>query len=163
MSWDMIQPFLQAMTAKLPGCQVTLPTEAEWEYACRAGSEIAFSFGETISADQINCNGKNSGTLPVKDLPANKWGLYQMHGNVWEWCEGGPRKYEEKAVVDPGLADALKLHGEGRAARVLRGGGWYYGAQGARSAFRYHLRPSRLGGSTGFRLALRPQSQASGV
>jgi formylglycine-generating enzyme required for sulfatase activity len=165
-SWHMIQAFLQAMRAKWPGCQATLPTEAEWEYACRAGSKTAFSFGETISTDQINFDGNNpcgegetgeyrECTVPVKALPANKWGLYQMHGNVWEWCADELREYEDKAVGDPGLADALKVPGEGEAARVLRGGGWICIARNARSASRFHDRPGRLYGDTGFRLAFR--------
>jgi formylglycine-generating enzyme required for sulfatase activity len=174
MSWDMIQPFLQAMTAKLPGCQVTLPTEAEWEYACRAGSETAFSFGETISPEQINFNGNfpcgkgkkgenRERTLPVKDLPANKWGLYQMHGNVFEWCADGGRIYEDKAIADPGLAEAVTLAGAGSALRVVRGGGWNGDAQGARSAYCGSNRPGRRNDNAGFRLALRPQSQTSGI
>jgi formylglycine-generating enzyme required for sulfatase activity len=167
-SWDMIQPFLQAVRAKLPGCQASLPTEAEWEYACRAGSKTAFSFGETISADQINFDARwpygkvkqgvyRKCTVSVKALPANKWGLYQMHGNVREWCADGPRKYEDKAVGDPGLADALVVPGEGGAARALRGGGWSDGARSARSACRnHHLQPDWPLVFTGFRLAFRP-------
>ena len=165
-SWDMIQSFLRAMRAKWPGCQATLPTEAEWEYACRAGSKTAFSFGETISTNQINFDGNypcgkgekgeyRECTVPVKALPANKWGLYQMHGNVWEWCADELREYEDKAVGDPGLADALNVPGEGKAARVLRGGGWFRDAQGARSAYRDRDQPDGLSDFTGFRLAFR--------
>ena len=161
-SWDMIQPFLQAMTTKLQGCQVTLPTEAEWEYACRADSKTAFSFGKTGSTE-INFNARYSDTLPVKGLPANKWGLYQMHENVWEWCVDGLRDYADKAVVDPGLADLVKLSVGGNGARVLRGGGWTYGSRGARSACRIRIRSDGRHDNFGFRLALRPENQASGV
>jgi formylglycine-generating enzyme required for sulfatase activity len=165
-SWDDVQAFLQATMKKLPGCQLSLPTEAEWEYACRAGSQTAFSFGETISTDQINFNGNNpvgggkkgeyrERTLPVTALPANGWGLYQMHGNVWEWCADGKRAYEEKAVADPGWADVVNPPGVGAAVRVLRGGSWDFNAQDARSACRGAYLPDWQGHFIGFRLACR--------
>ena len=91
-SWHMIQSFLQKLEGLLPGCRATLPTEAEWEYACRAGTTTSFSFGQTISTKQ---------TVAVKALPANGWGLYQMHGNVWEWCADESRTYEKAAVTAP--------------------------------------------------------------
>ena len=165
-SWDMVQWFLQMMRAKFPGCQASLPTEAEWEYACRAGSKTAFSSGETISTAQSNFNGNypygnrkrgeyRTCTVPVKKLLANKWGLYQMHGNVWEWCADVLREYAVRAVSDPGLADALIVPGKGDTARALRGGGWGSEARGARSACRGHGRPGGQGGNTGFRWAFR--------
>jgi formylglycine-generating enzyme required for sulfatase activity len=173
-SWDMIQPFLHRLEAILPGCRVTLPTEAEWEYACRAGSDTPFSFGETITTGQVNYNGNypygeyekgeyRAHTVAVKKLPANGWGLYQMHGNVWEWCADTSREYSRDAVNDPGLAIALAPDLGGVAARALRGGGWFCFAQLARSAYRGLNRPDWLDYSTGFRFALRFSSPASGV
>ncbi len=171
-SWNMIQPFLQKLSALLPGCLATLPNEAEWEYACRAGTTSPFSFGGKIGPEQANCGdyayaggeGEMRGhTVAVKNLPANDWGLYQMHGNVWEWCADQPRTYDGDAVVDPGLHDALAAVPNKKAARVLRGGGWSRDARSARSAYRYRLQPGRRLDLTGFRLALRSKSQASGV
>jgi formylglycine-generating enzyme required for sulfatase activity len=173
-SWDMIQPFLQKLEALLPGCRVSLPTEAEWEYACRAGSNMPFSFGETITTDQVNYDGNypygeceegeyREHTVTVKKLPANDWGLYQMHGNVLEWCADNPREYSEDMVVDPGLAVALTPELGDVAARALRGGCWINYAQFARSAHRFHGQPGWRGDDAGFRFALRFSSHASGV
>ena len=173
-SWDMIQPFLQKLEALLPGCRATLPTEAEWEYACRAGTTTPFSFGETISTNQVNYDGNypygdgkkgdyRKHTVAIKALPANGWGLVQMHGNVWEWCADERRTYEKEAVTDPGLHESLAAAGAVRAVRVLRGGGWHSDARSARSAYRARYLPDRRYDGTGFRLALRSKSQSSGV
>jgi Sulfatase-modifying factor enzyme 1/Putative transposase, YhgA-like len=130
-SWLDVQKFLQAAQKEWPGCALGLPLEAEWEYACRAGSQTAFCFGETISTDQINFDGNypvgkgkkgeyRERTLPVKDLPANAWGLYQMHGNVWEWCADGMRAYEDKGVADPGWGEVFaELEADGKLPFVL--------------------------------------------
>ena len=95
-SWDDVQDFLRKLEALLPGCIAGLPTEAEWEYACRAGSDTPFSFGANITSAVVNYDGNypyaggekglyRHETVPVKSLPPNAWGLYEMHGNVWEW------------------------------------------------------------------------------
>ena len=97
-SWLDVQAFLEKLNQLIPGLQAQLPSEAQWEYACRAGTETPFSFGENITPEQVNCDGSEPyaggekgeyrrKTVPVKALPANPWGLYQMHGNVWEWCQ----------------------------------------------------------------------------
>ncbi len=176
-NWHQVQEFIKALNMEVPGCQITLPTEAEWEYACRAGKETPFSFGMNINTNQVNYNGNypyanakkgqyRECTVPVKALPANAWGLYQMHGNVWEWCADKPRVYaalpSKAGVIDPGLEQALDLAmSNDGAARVLRGGGWIDCARDVRSACRSHLQPGRQFGITGFRLALRFQTQAS--
>ena len=174
-SWDMIQAFLQKLNAMLPGCFFTLPTEAEWEYACRADSVTPFSFGETITTGQVNYdgnypygNGKKGEyprcTVPVKALPANNWGLYQMHGNVWEWCHDALREYTMEPVFDPGLVEVMNFQGGeelGGAARVLRGGAWSSEARFVRSAYRNAIEPDWLGDFIGFRLACRSSSPAS--
>jgi hypothetical protein len=97
-SWEQVQEFFARMKETIPGSEARLPTEAEWEYACRAGTQTPFSFGESITTEQVNYHGDypypggekgeiRSRTVEVKALPANAWGLYQMHGNVWEWCQ----------------------------------------------------------------------------
>jgi formylglycine-generating enzyme required for sulfatase activity len=173
-SWHMVQVFLEKLTNQLPACRVTLPNEAEWEYACRAGSTGAFSFGQNIHTDQVNYHGKHpyiggrkgqdrQRTLPVGALPANAWGLYEMHGNVWEWCADPWREYDGTELDDPGLVVALDvLAGDLGAARALRGGGWILHAHLARSASRIHDWPGGQDGSTGFRFALRFSSPAGG-
>ena len=136
-----------------------LPTEAEWEYACRAGTTTPFSTGERISTAQANYNGNipyNNGnrglfrksTTPAASLEPNGWGLYDMHGNVWEWCWDyyGLPKEEEGAAVNPPGPDS-------GAHRVNRGGGWDSAAKALRSAARSSDFPETAGASLGFRLA----------
>jgi formylglycine-generating enzyme required for sulfatase activity len=148
-SWHDVQEFLRKLEALLPGCRADLPTEAEWEYACRAGTTTPFSFGETITTEQVNYDrGK---TVPVKSLPPNPWGLYEMHGNVWEWCADGLRTYNGELQVDPrGPEDT----GE-EARRADRGGSWINFAWNARSAYRFADRSDDASIDLGFRLCLR--------
>jgi len=138
-----------------------LPTEAEWEYACRAGTATPFSFGATITPEQVNYDGNypyaggegglfRETTVPVKSLPANPWGLYEMHGNVWEWCADGLRDYTPDPIDDP----TGPLAGDEQP-RVVRGGSWDYLAWIARSAFRLLYEPGLVLSSQGFRLCLR--------
>jgi formylglycine-generating enzyme required for sulfatase activity len=134
-----------------------LPSEQQWEYACRAGSDFAYSFGEMLSTAQANYDGRhpppggevgeNRGrTLPVKALPANRWGLYQMHGNVREWCAD--------------TASRGEFRDEGQLASV-RGGSWYEQARTARSAFRGFDGPTVRHVYNGFRWALLTASGAA--
>ncbi len=167
-SWNDVQDFLQQLNAHLGFGQASLPTEAEWEYACRAGSTTPFLFGATINTDQVNYDGNypygagkkgeyRAQTVAVNALPPNGWGLYQMHGNVWEWCADDLRVYGAEPVYDPGLAAALALPTEpkpdGRA--VLRGGSWFDGARYVRSAYRSASGCRARDEFVGFRLALR--------
>lgn len=155
-SWDDVQGFLAALPS---GVEAVLPTEAQWEYACRAGSTTPFGFGEQINPHQVNYNdGPKSEyrpkTVPVKARPANAWGLYQMHGNVLEWCADARRDYTEAEVINPSGAT-----GQGVKDFAVRGGGWFGRARGARSARRYRYPRGRRGSYLGFRFALRSTSQ----
>lgn len=129
-SWGHAEQFCKALGAREAeqGRHYSLPTEAQWEYACRAGSSAPFAFGETISTDQANYNGdylygdggkgKNRGKpLPVGSLAANAWGLYDMHGNVNEWCADHYGDYAAAAQIDPQGPEKGRY-------RVLRGGSW---------------------------------------
>ena len=163
--WGDVRAFLQRVAALVAGVVVELPTEAEWEYACRAGSDTPFSFGATITTEQANYDGNHlyAGgekgesrwkTIPVKSFAPNRWGLYEMHGNVWEWCVDGERPYDGSDQENP--------RGPKGAWRVVRGGSWNGGARWLRSAFRsVRRRDLRDGilGDRGFRFALRSTSQ----
>ncbi len=137
-------PKLQALLPE--GVEATLPSEAQWEYACRAGTSTAYVWGDQVNPQLANIAiGK---TTPVKTYQANPWGLFDMHGNVWEWCFDGLRTYEDAEAVDP-----LGAVGDGPRAR--RGGSWFFDARGARSAYRDGNARGRRFDSYGFRLALR--------
>jgi len=157
-SWDQVQVFIERLNRMIPELKARLPTEAEWEYACRAGTTTPFSFGANITPEQVNYDGNHpyadgakglyrGKTVPVKSLPANPWGLYEMHGNVWEWCADWYDDYPAEAAVDPAGPDS----GSGR---VLRGGSWFSSGWSARSAGRDWNGPALRDGGFGFRLAL---------
>lgn len=160
-SWREVQDFLNKLEAQLSGCVADLPTEAEWEYACRAGTTTPFSFGEQITSAQANYNGNypykdgdkgenRDQTIPVKSLPANPWGLYEIHGNVWEWCRDGERQYRSQPERDP-VGDETP-----EARRAVRGSSWFNDAGVSRSAYRLMFHPSYSAQNLGFRLCLRP-------
>jgi formylglycine-generating enzyme required for sulfatase activity len=143
---------------KKAGRKYRLPTEAEWEYACRAETTTPFHFGSQLNGRQANFDGtKPYGTemkvpylqkpTPVGKYPANAWGLYDMHGNVWEWCSDWYGEYPSGSVTDPSGPATGSL-------RVTRGGGWYCNAAVCRSAFRGSLVPLYRDFFLGFRLAL---------
>lgn len=157
-SWDDVQKFCKQLNKQVPGLDVQLPSEAQWEYACRAGTTTPFSFGVNITPEQVNYDGNypyaisrkglyRKKTVPVKLLPANPWGLYEMHGNVYEWCQDWLGDYPTELVVDP-------LGAEMGSERVLRGGSWFYDGRFMRSADRYGYTPDDLDRGIGFRFAL---------
>lgn len=157
-SWDDVKQFIRRLNAQETGLNARLPTEAEWEYACRAGTSTPFSFGTRITPNQVNFNGNypyagakkaryREKTVPVKSLPANLWGLYEMHGNVWEWCADWLDIYHANETVDP------KGPNSG-VSRVLRGGSWHSHARRTRSTYRYWTTPDARLQNIGFRLAL---------
>ena len=156
-SWDDARAFCARLTALLPAPrdeQVRLPTEAEWEYACRAGTDAGLYSGKELTSERGACKNldelawydENSGgtSQPVKGKAANPWGLYDMLGNVWEWCEDEWHDSYDGAP-DDGSAWVDDTEGEG-AARVVRGGGWVGVARGCRCAARDGWEP----GSRGF-------------
>ena len=127
-----------------------LPTEAEWEYACRAGSKTAYSFGEssiTLGDYAWVLNNSNNQTHPVGKKKPNAWGLYDMHGNAWEWCNDWFSDYPNGALSDPSGPKEGSY-------RVIRGGGWSHDASLCRSAFRYGDHPSHRLLNFGFRVAI---------
>ena len=128
------------------GWKFTLPTEAQWEYACRAGTTTAYSYGD--SADSNKMNHCSSSTVPVGSKRYyNNWGLYDMHGNVEEWC----LDYYDSTFYSNGAPDPLCTTGSDR---VVRGGSWSQTAQGCRSAYRVGYDPAYRNFIAGFRLAL---------
>jgi len=157
--WTEVTSFCEKLTemeseaGRLPaGMSYQLPTEAQWEYACRAGTKTAFSFGDSLTSEQANISGGPGETVDVGKYPGNSWGFHDMHGNVFEWCADWYGAYPTGAVSDPvGPAD-----GSGR---VLRGGSWIYTAYIARSANRDWYEPAFSYDSLGFRLSLRPASK----
>jgi formylglycine-generating enzyme required for sulfatase activity len=155
-TWDDVQGFLARLTTTLPGGrEAFLPTEAQWEYAARAGSRTAYFWGDVAEPGRANWNEEQGGTTAVKRYPCNPWGLYDIHGNVWEWCSGSLYKYVYGAVTDPpDSGDASE--------RALRGGSWVFDAGRAHSAFRYDGPRGNGWYSSGFRFALRSTSPGSG-
>ena len=145
-SWNDAAGFCDKLSA-ITGRNARLPTEAEWEYACRAGTATAYGTGDSLGPDQANYDRSGRGrTMPVGSFPANALGLFDMHGNVWEWCADWYGTYPEEAVKDPkGPESGLS--------RVLRGGSWRSGADGCRSAKRLRGDPGDRYG-VGFRVAL---------
>ena len=126
----------------------SLPTEAQWEYACRAGSTTAYSFGDDSDSlgDYAWYSGNGSSkTHPVGQKKSNAWGLYDMHGNVWEWCADWYDSYSTTAVTDP-------TGPTGGSYRVLRGGSWGSDASYCRSAFRDYADPVSYRNFNGFRV-----------
>mgnify|MGYP001090896751 FL=1 len=130
----------------ITGEDFRLPTEAEWEYACRAGTKTDYSFGEKITEEQANFDRSNNRTMPVGSYQPNPFGLYEMHGNVWEWCADWYDRYPTGKVKDPMGPDNGKY-------RVLRGGSWFVNAGLTRSTSRTCDEPGERDHSRGFRLA----------
>jgi formylglycine-generating enzyme required for sulfatase activity len=162
-SWDEAVEFCRRLS-ELPeeraaGRVYRLPTEAEWEYACRAGTATPFWWGASASSALANFDGEHPyggaekgqylrQTARVGSYPANPWGLFDLHGNVWEWCSDWFDKgyYGQSPREDPAGPDS-------GSDRVLRGGSWYYFGRRCRSAFRFHSVPGCRNDSIGFRAA----------
>jgi formylglycine-generating enzyme required for sulfatase activity len=163
-SWDEAVAFCTALS-NLPAEREArrvyrLPTEAEWEYACRAGTRTAFHQGASLGCDQAHFDGAypyGDGrrgptlprTVPVGSFPPNTWGLSDMHGNVWEWCADWfeDRFYQNSPRSDPRGPDSGIY-------RVLRGGSWKNQAGTCRAAYRNALAPNQRQPFVGFRVLL---------
>lgn len=148
-SWHDAQEFLRKLNLREKTDQYRLPTEAQWEYACRAGSTQSYCFGDgEAELGQYAWYASNSqkGTHPVGRLKPNAWGLYDMHGNVYEWCQDWYEEYPNGPVTDPKGPTAGEY-------RVLRGGSWDGEAGDLRSAYRHRLTPGYRYGHEGFRVA----------
>ena len=155
-----VEVFLERLR-KLTGEAFRLPTEAEWEYACRAGSTTPFSTGRELTSAQANFDarypypGSPTGvfvgrTAPVGSYAANPWGLFDLHGNVWEWCQDELCPYPDEAGPARPASDPVGACASGL--RVIRGGSWTFNGDSARCAVRYSHRPEDRGPSLGFRL-----------
>ena len=154
-SWDDCQMFIARVNNQL-NCGARLPTEAEWEYACRAGTTTAYFWGNALNGDKANCDGNypcgtmvkgpyRETTVQVGSYPANAWGFCDMHGNVWEWCNDWHGQYPTGSVTDPlGSASGGNC--------VLRGGSWFHNARLCRSAYRNWHQPGYRSRGNGFRL-----------
>ena len=164
-SWDNAVEFC-AKISQRTGKTYRLPSEAEWEYACRAGTTTPFYFGDTITTDLANYNGNYTyGSAPkgqsrkqttdVDYFPANAFGLYDMHGNVWEWCEDTWHSNYEGAPTK-GQPWIDNVNDNYYQYRLLRGGSWFYGSRYCRCASRFRFGPGDTSFNIGFRVVLAP-------
>jgi formylglycine-generating enzyme required for sulfatase activity len=160
-SWEEATEFCRKLGAR-EGKPYRLPTEAEWEYACRAGTTTPFHFGSTLNGDNANVDGRYPyGTMTkgrylerptdVGSYRANAFGLHDMHGNVWEWCSDW---YDEDYYSTSAASGPDPTGPSEGSYRVYRGGSWDDYAAGCRSAYRYGYAPTRRWDDLGFRLAL---------
>ncbi|MEN3276399.1 MAG: hypothetical protein V7631_2189 [Massilia sp.] len=149
-----------AWLSERTGARYRLPSEAEWEYACRAGTRTAFSFGDAIDPSRANYDGNftwnagargeyRRGTTPVTQFAPNPWGLHDMHGNVWEWVQDTMHENYEGAPLDGSAWE----EGGDRARRILRGGCWLYNPRYLRSALRNGFSALMSNDIVGFRVA----------
>ena len=145
-SWYECRRFCEALGQKIEAL-CDLPTEAQWEYSCRAGTNTQFNVGTELETWQANINSELGKTTDVDKFQPNGWGLKQMHGNVWEWCLDKPRQYSSKARSDP--MGPMQEEQAG-----LRGGSWYLNSFYCRSAYRSIVRRDYHYYSIGLRIAI---------
>jgi formylglycine-generating enzyme required for sulfatase activity len=159
-SWEEAVAFCSEL-AKRTGRKATLPSEAEWEYAARAGTKTPFHFGTSLDGEMANCDGtnpygaENKGPYlkqprEVGKYPANPWGLYDMHGNVWQWCQDYYGPYKDLSDIDP-----LRDKKYGSNSRVLRGGSWNNNGTYCRAFSRLRNDPGSRNNNVGFRPSFR--------
>jgi formylglycine-generating enzyme required for sulfatase activity len=162
-TWFEVQEFLRRLTKRVKGSRFRLPTEAEWEYACRAHTTTAYSTGPVLHETDANFATSpdttatgHAQTMRVGSFPANPWGFHDMHGNVWEWTEDEDCPYRGDSMIDPVPVCGSSL-------KVIRGGSWSFGADSARCALRYTHRPQDRGFSLGFRAVREPHNSERGA
>lgn len=157
-SWDDCLLFCEKVNQQVPGLKLTLPNEAQWEYACRAGNQAAFSTGKQLVLEDANFDSNQPNIdkrmVSVDNFRPNNWGLYQMHGNVWEWCFDAPREFQTESKINP-IGDITD-----KPYRVLRGGSWDTEVSFCRSASRFHFERGIRIGNIGFRVAVVEVQQA---
>jgi len=157
-SWEEAVEFCDRLSRKT-GNAYRLPSEAEWEYACRAGTTTSFSFGGTITSDLVNCDGSNPyGNAPkgehrhqttdVGTFPPNGFGLSDMHGNVWEWCADPWHENYQSAPTD----GSVWITNGNSERRAMRGGSWNVSPDHCRSASRYDYKSNDANYDIGFRV-----------
>jgi len=190
-SYVAVEDFIARLEALSLGNRFRLPTEAEWERACRAGTETPFSTGANLTAEQADVDGRYpyppagaadpidsagpkegdgrfvGSPTPVGSYPPNPWGFYDLHGNVWEWCQDWYAPYADDPAAAPGALTASGAVRDPRGPRlpsvhapaglpgflrVIRGGSWAFDVNSARCGLRYTHRPQDDGFSLGFRL-----------
>jgi formylglycine-generating enzyme required for sulfatase activity len=158
-SWEDAVEFCDRLS-QYTGRTYRLPSEAEWEYACRAGSAKPFAFGDTITTNEVNYDGNytygnapkgkyRERTTPVGTFQPNAFGLYDMHGNVWEWCQDSWHSNYKGAPTD---GSAWLDNEESSNRKLLRGGSWYSDPEGCRSAYRNYFNLDYNGYNIGFRV-----------
>lgn len=154
-SWNDVQNYIQKLNEKSSQGKYRLPTEAEWEYAARAGTKTAFPFADSIDdTDKLNKNmwygnNANNQTQSVATKEQNPFGFHDMNGNVWQWVEDNYGEYPKENASDPSGAPSGPY-------RVIRGGSWSFNPRGCRSANRYWYGPERRVFSIGFRTLRTP-------
>lgn len=159
-SWQDAKAFVAKLASLKKEYVVDLPTEAEWEYACRAGTTTAFSFGQSIASSQANIRksgsrGLEGSTLPVGSFPANQFGIYDMHGNVWEWCADSYDPEFYKKLTPKSTNPIVTDDKSGK--KVLRGGSWLSDVSQARCANRHKAAMDERSDQIGFRVVMRQQ------
>jgi len=158
-TWDQSNEFCHKLSEKT-GRTITLPTEAQWEYACRAGTQTVFHTGDNISTSEANFHGHypygngvpgeyREKTLPVGSFLPNSFGLYDMHGNVWEWCMD---RYQPEYYGKPEASEKNPANISSGAMCVLRGGSWQSAPRLCRSAVRHYIHPDQTNNMVGFRV-----------
>ena len=157
-SWYDCQEFCEKLSGRM-GMRLALPTEAQWEYACRAGTTTPFNFGSVLNGDKANCRGyfpygtdkqgmHHNDLTPVRSYAPNAWGLYDMHGNIWEWCQDWYGDYPSDSVTDPTGPNSGSR-------RICRGGSYDDCASDCRSAYRTGESPESQGYGVGYSMGFR--------
>jgi formylglycine-generating enzyme required for sulfatase activity len=163
-TWFEAQQFLERMTQRSDGSVFRLPTEAEWEYACRAGTTTPYGLGAALTSASANIDPRapddpdprerTGSPRPVGSYPSNAWRLHDMHGNVWEWTSDAHCPYPAGPQTDPRATCEAPL-------KVIRGGSWRFRADSARCALRYTHAPGDRGYSIGFRIVREPKQRSA--